>query len=69
MKNRRSKLEIYLGVFKIVNESTMKSMRIMCGVTLSWKLLQGVLTSMVGQVFIDEIYFSESRDKRTNKIY
>ncbi len=41
----------------------------MYGANLSWKLLQGILSSMVGQDLIQEVDVSESRDKRTNKVY
>ena len=63
MKNRRSKLEIYLDVLKVIKEGTTKPTRIMYGANLSWKLLQGILNSMVSQDLID------SRDKRTNTVY
>ena len=69
MKNRRSKLEIYLDVLKVIKEGTTKPTRIMYGANLSWKLLQGVLSSMADQYLIEEIDVSESRDKRTNKVY
>ncbi len=69
MKHRRSKLEIYLKVLKVIKEGTIKPTRIMYGSNLSWKLLQGVLGSMVGQNLVEEIDVSESRDKRTNKVY
>ncbi len=69
MKNRRSKLEIYIEVLKVIKEGTTKPTRIMYGANLSWKLLQGVLNSMVAQDLIEEIDVSEFRDKRTNKVY
>ena len=69
MKNRRSKLEIYLDVLKVIKEGTTKPTRIMYGANLSWKLLQGILVSMVGQDLIEEIDVSDSRDKRTNTVY
>jgi len=69
MKNRRSKLEIYLDVLQVIKEGTTKPTRIMYGANLSWKLLQGVLESMVMQDLIVEVDQSESRDKRTNKVY
>ena len=69
MKNRRSKLEIYLDVLKVIKEGITKPTRIMYGANLSWKLVQGVLDSMVGQDLIEEIDMSTSRDKRTNKVY
>jgi len=69
MKNRRSKLEIYLDVLKVIKEGTTKPTRIMYGANLSWKLVQGVLNSMVDQDLIEEIDMSTSRDKRTNTVY
>ena len=69
MKIRRSKLEIYLDVLKVIKEGTTKPTRIMYGANLSWKLLQGVLCSMAEQDLIEEIDVSNSRDKRTNKVY
>ena len=69
MKNRRSKLEIYLDVLKVIKEGTTKPTRIMYGANLSWKLVQGVLDSMVGQDLREESDMSTSRDKRTNKVY
>ena len=69
MKNRRSKLEIYIDVLKEIKGGTTKPTRIMYGSNLSWQLLQGVLSSMADQDLIEEIDDSGSRDKRTNKIY
>ncbi len=69
MRNRRSKLEIYLDVLKVIKEGTKKPTRIMYGANLSWKLLQGILGSMVSQGLIEEIDASDSRDKRTTKVY
>ncbi len=68
MKNRRSKLEIYLDVLKVIKEGATKPTRIMYGSNLSWKLLQGVLNSMANQDLIEEIDMSTSRDKRTNTV-
>ena len=69
MKSRRSKLEIYLDVLKVIKQGTNKPTRIMYGANLSWKLLQNILSSLVDQSLIVEIDTSESRDKRTNTIY
>lgn len=69
MKSRRSKLEIYLDVLKVIKQGTNKPTRIMYGANLSWKLLQNILSSLVDQSLILEIDTSESRDKRTNTIY
>jgi len=69
LKNRRSKLEIYLDVLKVIKEGTQKPTRIMYGANLSWKLLQGILSSMAAQDLIVEVDASDSKDKRTNKYY
>lgn len=69
MKNRRSKLEIYLDILNVIKEGNTKPTRIMYGANLSWKLLQGVLGSLVSQGLIDEVDLSRSRDKRTNRVY
>jgi predicted transcriptional regulator len=69
LKSRRSKLELYLDVLKVIKEGTTKPTRIMHGANLSWKQLQGVLGSMVYQGLLEEIDVSESRDKRTNTVY
>jgi predicted transcriptional regulator len=69
MKNRRSKLEIYLDVLNVIKDGNTKPTRIMYGANLSWKLLQGVLGSLVSQELIDEVDLSRSRDKRTNRVY
>lgn len=69
MKSRRSKLEIYLDVLKVIKEGTRKPTRIMYGANLSWKLLQNILSSLVDQNLILEVDASDSRDKRTNTIF
>jgi len=69
MKNCRSQLEIYIDVLNTIKEGTTKPTRIMYGINLSWKLLQGVLLSLIDQDLIEEVDQSGSRDKRTNVIY
>ncbi len=69
MKNRRSKLELYLTVLKVIKEGTTKPTRIMQSANLSYQALQGILNSMVGQGIIEEIDVSEFGDKRTKKMY
>ena len=69
VKNRRSKLELYLDVLNVIKGGTMKPTRIMYGANLSWKLVQGILSSLVTQGLIDETDLSTSRDKRTNRTY
>ena len=69
MKNRRSKLEIYINVLQVIKEGTTKPTPIMYGANLSWKSLQSVLSSMVKQDRVIEVDESESRDKRTIRVY
>jgi predicted transcriptional regulator len=69
MKQRRSKLEIYIDVLQVIKEGTTKPTRIMYSSNLSWILLQGVLSSMVEQDLITMIDKSDSRDKRTSVVY
>ena len=69
MTNRRSKLEIYIDVLQVIKEGTTKPTRIMYGSNLSWKLLQGVLSSMIEQDLIIKIDKSGSKDKRTSAVY
>jgi predicted transcriptional regulator len=69
MKQRRSKLEIYIDVLQVIKEGTTKPTRIMYGSNLSWTLLQGVLSSMVDQELITKMDKSVSRDKRTKVVY
>lgn len=69
MKNRRSRLEIFIDVLQVVKDGTTKPTRIMYGANLSWNIVQSVLNSMTEQGLIDEIDESQSRDKRTSKVY
>jgi predicted transcriptional regulator len=50
--NKRSKLEIYLDVLKAIRKGTNKPTRIMYRTNLSWKILMGILDSLVQQEFI-----------------
>lgn len=69
MTCRRSKLEIYLEVLRIIKDGTRKPTRIMYGANLSWKPLQECLTSMVSQGLIEETEEYFKRDKRTTRTY
>jgi len=69
MRNRRSKLEIYLDVLKVIKNGKTKPTRIMYGTNLSWKLLQDALSNMIDQGLIERIDVSNGNDKRTNTIY
>lgn len=66
MTRRRSKLEIYLDVLRTIKGGTTKPTRIMYGANLSWKPLQRILRSMIGQELVEEIDVSDSRDRRTS---
>jgi predicted transcriptional regulator len=54
MSHKRSKLEIYLEVLKVINKGTGKPTRIMYKTNLSWKPLTKVLDSLQDQGFITE---------------
>ena len=73
MESRRSKLEIYLEVLKIIKNGTSKPTRIMYQANISWQPLTRILTSMVSQGLVEAIDTnSQSRrkkDKRTKNIY
>lgn len=49
MVHKRSKLEIYIDVLKVINKGIYKPTRIMYGSTLSWKPLLKVLDSLLEQ--------------------
>jgi len=69
MTRRRSKLEIYLDVLRVIKEGVHKPTRIMYGANLSWKPLQQVLRSLLDQGLIIEIDVSDGGDRRTTKHY
>ncbi len=69
MTRRRSKLEIYLDVLRVIKGGVRKPTRIMYGANLSWKPLQQVLQSLLDQGLIIEIDVSDGGDKRTTKHY
>lgn len=69
MTRRRSKLEIYLDVLRVIKEGVHKPTRIMYGANLSWKPLQQVLQSLLDQGLIIEIDVSDGGDRRTTKHY
>ncbi len=69
MTRRRSKLEIYLDVLRVIKEGVHKPTRIMYGANLSWKPLQQVLRSLLDQGLILEIDVSDGGDRRTTKHY
>ena len=66
---RRSRLELYLEVLKAIKNGTEKPTRIMYEANLSWTLLQDILGSLETQDLVEEIDVSESRDKRSARIY
>jgi predicted transcriptional regulator len=60
MSGKRSKLEIYLDILRIINKGETKPTRIMYRANLSWIPLQEVFQSLIAQGIIDE----SERNKR-----
>ena len=52
MNLKRSRLEIYVDVLKVIKKGTLKPTRIMYRTNLSWKPLMVILESMVDQGLI-----------------
>lgn len=69
LKSRRSKLEINLDVLDAIKNGTEKPTRIMYESNLSWKILNNTLSNLISQNLIEKFDMSDSRDKRTNKVY
>jgi predicted transcriptional regulator len=69
LKERRSSLELHLDVLEAIKNGKEKPTRIMYEANLSWMSLKDILSSLVSQDLVEEIDVSESRDKRTNKVY
>jgi predicted transcriptional regulator len=69
MKNRRSRLEVYLDVLWAIKSGVNKPTRIMYESNLSWKPLQRTLDSLIGQSLIEEYSPKNLRDKRTTYCY
>ena len=66
---RRSRLEIYLDILRVISDGTDKPTRIMYGANLSWKPTARILGSMVSQGLISEIDTSNDRDRRSKRRY
>ena len=52
MNYKRSKLQIYLDILKVIKKGTKKPTRIMYKTNLSWKPLMSILDSMLSQDLI-----------------
>lgn len=52
MSYKRSRLEIYLDLLKVINKGTRKPTRIMYRTNLSWKPLMKIIESMLTQGLI-----------------
>jgi len=52
MSSKRSKLEIYIDVLKVIKKGTCRPTRIMYGTNLSWKPLMDILDSLNAQGLI-----------------
>jgi len=64
---RRSKLDLVLGVLRIVNKGVTKPTRIMYAVNLSWKPTQNILQSLVEQNMLE--LDTDRLGKRSRKCY
>ncbi|HUV34152.1 MAG TPA: winged helix-turn-helix domain-containing protein [Candidatus Desulfaltia sp.] len=64
MSSRRSRFEIYVDVLSEIKNGSNKPTQIMYAANLSWRPLQEILRSLVGQGLIAEID-EEIKDKRT----
>ncbi len=69
LKPRRSRLKQYLEVLNVIKSGTEKPTRIMYGANLSWTSLKGILSSLETQDLVEMIDVSESRDRRSARIY
>jgi len=54
MTRKRSKLEIYLDILKVIKKGVNKPTRIMYSTNLSWTPLKNILSSMLEQKLIAE---------------
>jgi len=64
MSSRRSRFEIYVDVLSEIKNGSNKPTQIMYAANLSWRPLQEILRSLVGQGLIAEIE-EDIKDKRT----
>lgn len=64
MSLRRSKLDITLSVLSSVRDGLDKPTRIMYASNMSWKPIQRILASLVGQGLLREIQVSGTRRSR-----
>jgi predicted transcriptional regulator len=64
MSSRRSRFEIYVDVLSEIKNGSNKPTQIMYAANLSWRPLQEILKSLVGQGLIAEIE-EDIKDKRT----
>jgi len=63
MIRKRSRLEIYLDILRVINRGVKKPTRIMYSTNLSWNPLQEILNSMIKQGLI------ERQDTKNRKQY
>lgn len=61
---RRSRLEIYFDLLKVVERGVDKPTRIMYSVNLSWKTLQDILSVLISKNFIREERIKSSKRYR-----
>lgn len=66
---RRSRLEVYLDVLRVIDGGTHKPTQIMYKANTSWVPLQRILGSMGSKGFIREVNARGDRDGRTRRLY
>ena len=67
MSQRRSKLDLVLGVLRAVGGGVDKPTRIMYAVNLSWRPTQAILGSLVGQGLLE--VFEVAGERRSRRRY
>ena len=62
MSRKRSRLEIYLDILRVLKKGERKPTRIMYRTNLSWTPLQEILESMVSQEIIKKIEVNKRKE-------
>jgi len=62
MSRKRSRLEIYLDILRVLKKGERKPTRIMYRTNLSWTPLQEILESMISQEIIKKIEVNKRKE-------
>lgn len=62
MAKKRSKLEIYLEILRVINKGENKPTRIMYSTNLSWIPLQQIIESLTSQDLIKEVELEKRKE-------